>query len=147
MGSSETQATMRLAASGSRRVSMPKIVDRARVGLEEPGDHAEDGGLAGAVGAEEGVELAGADLELEVLDDGAVEAFVETLDGEGEVWGRHRGLRNARQTATVTRHACGFLNPGGTDCGRRAKEPFRRASRYYAIRHDTKKWSQANGLP
>ena len=46
---------------------------RAGGGAEEGGEDADQGGLAGAVGAEEAVDLSGVDLEVEVVDgaDGA----------------------------------------------------------------------------
>ena len=76
---------MRLAAIGSRRGVDAEDRDGAGIGLQQAGDHAEDGGLAGAVGAEQGVELAGPHLEVEVVDDRAVEALVEAGNIEGEL--------------------------------------------------------------
>ena len=58
--------------------------DGAGFGLQQAGDHAEDGGLAGAVGAEQRVELAAFDAQLQVFDDRAVEALGHPLDLEGE---------------------------------------------------------------
>ena len=58
--------------------------DRPGFRLQEARDHAQDGGLAGAVGSEQGVELAGFDAQLQVFDDRFVEAFGESLNIEGE---------------------------------------------------------------
>ena len=67
--------------------------DRARVGTQEPGDHAQGRGLAGAVGAEQRVELAGAHGEIEAVDRRAVEAFGEPADFEGVVGVSDHGQR------------------------------------------------------
>ena len=75
---------MRLAATGSRSASMPKIEIVAGVGLQQPGDHAQGRGLAGAVGAEQRVELAGPDGQVEAVDRRAVEGLAEAADFERE---------------------------------------------------------------
>ena len=56
--------------------------DRAGVGTQQARDHAQRGGLAGAVRAEQAVELAGAHHEVEAVDGGAVEHFLEAADFE-----------------------------------------------------------------
>ena len=67
----------------SRVTSLPAIDDRAGGRLLEAGDHAQHGGLAAARRPEEGDELAGADIEVEVLHDGGcAEGFLDVLDGE-----------------------------------------------------------------
>ena len=67
------------------------MVDGAGGGFENAEDHVDGGGLAGAVGAEESEDLAGADLEGEVVDgvDGAV-LLAQMRDGkDGGGAGRH----------------------------------------------------------
>ena len=59
---------IRLAATGSRSASMPKMRIDAGVGPQQAGDHAQRRGLAGAVRAEQRVEFAGADGEIEIID-------------------------------------------------------------------------------
>ena len=76
------------AATGSASASMPATLIGAGVGPQQAGDHAQGRGLAGAVRAEQRVELAGAHGEIEAVDRGAVEAFDETADLERErFWG------------------------------------------------------------
>src|SRR5262249_13158281 len=65
-------------ALGRRRVGErvdAEDLDRARVGGEQADDHAQRGGLAGAVGAEQPVELARADRQVEIGDGGPGEGF------------------------------------------------------------------------
>ena len=64
-----------LAATGSASAIDAEDRDVAGVGLQQPGDHPERRRLAGAVGAEQRVELAGADGKIEPVDGRAVEAF------------------------------------------------------------------------
>jgi hypothetical protein len=52
--------------------------DRAAIGADDVGDHADERGLAGAVGPEQGEDLAGADVEADVVDDRA--AVVDLAD-------------------------------------------------------------------
>jgi len=55
--------------------------DRAGVGAQQPEEDAQGRGLAGAVGAEEAVDLAGPDLEVEAVEgDGRAEGLVEVAD-------------------------------------------------------------------
>ena len=62
---------IRLAAIGACQRIDAEDLDRAGVGLEQAGDHAQRGGLAGAVRPEQRVEFTGADREIEVLNSGA----------------------------------------------------------------------------
>ena len=59
-------------------------MDRAGVGAEQPRDHAQRRGLAGAVGAKERVELAAPHRKVEMVDRGAVESLNQAADFEGE---------------------------------------------------------------
>ena len=58
----------RLAASGSLARSWPSIATRPDAGLEQSRDHADRGGLAGAVRAQEAVDLAGLHFEAHAVD-------------------------------------------------------------------------------
>ena len=68
MGSSGSHAVTRLAATGSASASMPKMLDAARVGRQQARDHAQRGRLAGAVGAQQRVQLARAHRQIEIVD-------------------------------------------------------------------------------
>ena len=57
--------------------------DRAGVRLQQPDHHAERGGLAGAVGPEERIELAGAHRQVETIDGRAVERLGERAERQG----------------------------------------------------------------
>jgi hypothetical protein len=63
---------------------MPNTEDRAGVGLQQAGHHAQGRGLAGAVGPEQRVELAGADGEVQSIDGRAIEALDQAADFERE---------------------------------------------------------------
>ncbi len=102
---------IRLAAIGSRRASMPKIEIAPRVGLQQAGDHAQDRGLAGAVGAEQGVELAGAHREVEAVDRRPVEAL-------------RRGPRISRAKSGAGRFM-GIATVAGTGRGEASGDRFR----------------------
>ena len=62
--------------------------DAAGVGPQQAGDHAQGRRLAGAVRAEQRIELAGANIQVQPVDRGAVETLDETVNFEGE---RRRG--------------------------------------------------------
>jgi hypothetical protein len=62
----------------------------AAVGFEKTRDHTQNGGLAGAVGAEQGIEFARLDRQVDALDHRAVERLGETGNGKG---GGHGGLQ------------------------------------------------------
>ena len=64
-----------LAATGSASASMPKMETEPASGREQAGHHAQGRGLAGAVGAEQGIKFAGADGEVERVDRGAVKTL------------------------------------------------------------------------
>ena len=82
---------MRLASIGARRASIPKISIVAVVGRQEPGDHAQGRRLSGPVGAEQRVEFAGADREVEPIDRRPAEALGQALEDKGgRVVGGHR---------------------------------------------------------
>ena len=53
--------------AGSLVTSNPAIVAEPLVGLEERGQQAQRGGLAGAVGAEQAVDLAGVDAKRDIV--------------------------------------------------------------------------------
>ena len=58
----------------------------ALIGAEQPAEHADEGGFAAAVGAEEAANLAGAHLEIDVIDRGQIaEAFGHSADIDGEL--------------------------------------------------------------
>ena len=59
-------------------------MDLAAVGRGQPGDHAQSRRLARAVGAEQRVELARPDGEIEAVHGGLVEALGEPADLESE---------------------------------------------------------------
>src|SRR5690606_21974787 len=62
------------------------------VGREQAAKHADRGGLAAAVGAEEAVDLPARHLHREVVDDGLrAEALGEALDVDGEARGAAHG--------------------------------------------------------
>ena len=72
-------------------IASPARVTRAGVRLELPADHAEGGGLAGAVRADHGEHLAGGEGERDVLGGRhAAEALVEAIDDEKAHAGRAR---------------------------------------------------------
>jgi hypothetical protein len=73
--------------------------DRARIRTQEPGDHAQGRGLAGAVRAEQRVELAGAHGEIEAIDRRAVEAFEQATDFERK---RRRCVLHAKRLTRVS---------------------------------------------
>ena len=64
-----------LAATGSAKRVDAEDRDRAGVGLQQPGHHAQRRGLAGAVRAEQRVEFAGANREIERIDRRAVKTL------------------------------------------------------------------------
>ena len=68
---------------------MPATQIAAGIGPQQAGDHAQGRRLAGAVGAEQRVEFAGANIQVQAVDRGTVEALDETVDFEGE---RRRGV-------------------------------------------------------
>ena len=88
---------IRLAATGSASASMPKIEIGAGVGPQQPDDHAQRRGLAGAVRAEQRVELAGANGEVEPVDRRAVETLHQSVNFEGE----SRRLVHGRKAADL----------------------------------------------
>jgi hypothetical protein len=55
----------------------------ARIRLLQPGDHPQDRRLAGAAGAEEGEELAGMDIERDIVGrNGGAEALVQGVEAQ-----------------------------------------------------------------
>ncbi len=58
--------------------------DRAGVGTQQPDHHAQGGGLAGAVGADQRIELAAIDDEIDRVDGGAVETLGESARCQGD---------------------------------------------------------------
>ena len=84
------------------------MLARARGRVDEAGEHAHGGGLAGAVGPEESQHLAGADLEAHVIDRG------ECLVAFGQVLGLYHGvtLPEARKASLVP------VNFTARDCDR-----------------------------
>ncbi len=58
--------------------------NRAGVGAKQAGDHPQRRGLAGAVGADQRIKLAGTHRQVETVDRGAVEALDETANLKGE---------------------------------------------------------------
>ncbi len=58
--------------------------DRAGVGPQQAGNHAQGRGLAGTVRAEQRIKFAGAHVQVETVDRGAIEAFDEAVNFEGE---------------------------------------------------------------
>ena len=69
--------------------------DRPGVRPQQAHHHAQGGGLAGAVGAEQGVEFAGADGEVEPIDRRAVEGLPQIADFDGK-----RGIGTHQHPAT-----------------------------------------------
>jgi hypothetical protein len=65
--------------------------DVAGVAVLEAGDHAEEGGLAAAAGAQEGEELAAADVERDVVGGGDVAEVLDRPDHADAVVALHRG--------------------------------------------------------
>ena len=61
-------------------------LDAAGGGGEQPGEHLDCGGFAGAVGTEEAEELAGCDGEIDVLNSG------EVSETAGEIGGGDSGI-------------------------------------------------------
>ncbi len=102
-------------------------LDLAAIGLDQPGDHVERGGLAGAVRPEQADRLAAPHVEAHVLDDlAAAIALFDAMGGEiavGVVARRPLGLRAAPPARLCPRGAFG---PGG-GCGPRAGEHRRAA--------------------
>ena len=77
-------------------------LDAAVVGLDQPGDHVEDGGLAGAVRAEQADRLAAPHIKRDALHHGAAgEAFLHTVRGEVTV---AHGLAAVDVAALALRH-------------------------------------------
>ena len=64
-----------LAATGSASASMPKIAIEPASGRSKPDHHAQRRRLAGAVGAEQRIEFAAVDGEIERVDRRPVEAL------------------------------------------------------------------------
>jgi hypothetical protein len=60
--------------------------DRAGVRLQEPDDHAQRRGLAGAVRPEQRIELAAIDREIEGVDRRTIVALGEAAEGERDAW-------------------------------------------------------------
>ena len=84
--------------------------DEGRAGgwAEEGGEDADEGGLAGAVGAEKAVDLAGVDLEVEVVDGadgdaGGAEVADEGGDCDGAVDHPGLGIATGRRRAVQRR--------------------------------------------
>ena len=75
-------------------------LDRARVRLDKARHHAQRRGLAGAVGAEQGVELAGPDGEVESVHGGPVEALAQAGETKRGGRGRRAGDRVHRGSRT-----------------------------------------------
>ena len=73
---------MRLAAIGVGEGVDAEHADVAGVGLQQPGDHAQGRGLARAVGAEQRVELAGLDGQVEPVDGRLAEALAQFADAK-----------------------------------------------------------------
>ena len=73
----------------------------SRIRLLQAGDDAQDGGLARSRGAQEGHQLPGLHLEVQVLQDGVLaEAFVEVRNLDA-----HEGISRARRAAARMRHS------------------------------------------
>src|SRR5476649_1407890 len=83
-------------------------LDTARVGFDEAGDHIEDGGLAGAVGAEQADGLAATDIEAGTLHHLFVaETLLDSVHGEIALLDGAGGCRFARPRLA----ACGSWGP------------------------------------
>ena len=74
---------------------MPPIVIEPASGAQQAGDHAQCRGLASAVGADQRVEFAAIDGEIERVDRGAVEALGKPANRErdGPSGSAHNGRR------------------------------------------------------
>ena len=71
---------------GRREMSSAADQDASAIGLGEPGDEAEEGGLAAAGRTQESEELARRDVEIDVLQDvmlPVTEVYVLDADGDG----------------------------------------------------------------
>ena len=72
---------------------MPSIVIEPASGLQQPGHHAQGRGLAGAVGADQSVEFAAINGEIERVDRGPVEALAQATNRERDgTLGGSRGM-------------------------------------------------------
>ena len=71
-----------LASTGSAERVDALDRDRAGVGLEQPGHHAQGRRLAGAIGADQRVEFAAVNGEIERVDRGPVEALAKPANRE-----------------------------------------------------------------
>ena len=104
-GVSWATTAVRLADSrgDSRTRSSPSTVMRPADGAQGAVDAAEQGGLAAAVRAEQADELAGADLEVGVLDDEApVDAQAHAVDPQGHPRLRSSQRKNGTPKTAVT---------------------------------------------
>ena len=87
---------------------MPKTEIDAGIGLEQPDDHAQRGGLAGAVRPEQGVELAGAHGEIEMVDRRALEGLAEAGEAQGRRLNGHRPCGPRRKRCSVLPYMVGI---------------------------------------
>jgi len=69
-------------------------LDRAGVGSDEPEQHPEEGGLPGAVGAQDAVDLALGDLQGQVVDRDQLPVGLRDVDGLDREWGVHCSLHD-----------------------------------------------------
>ena len=77
-------------------------LDGAGGGREEAGEHLDGGGFAGAVGSEEAEELAGLDVEIDVVDCG--EAIEDAGKGVGgDCWGHDCRVYDNRKWKAMNR--------------------------------------------
>ena len=85
---------------------MPRMLPVPSVGSKQSAERLDDGGLAGAVGAEEAEELSLADLEADVVDRG------ERAEADGEVIGCDDGGHSRRTVADMPdfRICCGVVD-------------------------------------
>jgi hypothetical protein len=74
---------------------MPRTEIDPASGFQQAHNHAQGGGLAGAVGAEQGVEFTGANGEVEPIDSRAVEGLPQVADFDGK-----RGIGTHQHPAT-----------------------------------------------
>ena len=104
---------LRLGRAGQHRRAAEQF-DRATVGQDQPGQQLDDGGLAGAVLAEQGMHFAGHDAERRIIErDGRAIGLGDLADRER---GRVPAVRDAREGRALPRQ-----------CGHCSGLPFRAA--------------------
>ena len=116
-----------LASSGWRLMSIAADLDRAAGRPQDPGDHAEGRGLAGAVRAQESEQLALRHVEIDVVDRGELAVPLGEMGQSDQAILRtmaSTSSRSASRSTTMWSSDGTALGPGGEGLGQKGRRFF-----------------------